>query len=266
MAYIYHNGTFHPAEAAMLPVSNPAFCFGEGLFETMRLGPSGIPFWDRHMERLRSGMERLGWQNGWAPESLYEELQELVERNRCTTAARIRLTVYRAGDRAEIVGEARPLEPADAVWNERGFQVEVYPDARKAADAFSALKLTSYLPYLLASRRAGEQGLDECLVLNAWGNVCETGRMNLFIVRGNEIATPALSEGCIDGVLRRYLIEQLAAAGTPVLETTLTMEDLLAADELFLTNAVKGIRWVERFRNRTYSSRRSKELYAGLRL
>lgn len=267
MAYIYHNGTFHPADAAMLPVSNPAFRFGEGLFETMRLGPHGIPLWELHMERLRTGMERLGWQQEGPPvAALYEELQELVARNGCAGAARIRLTVYRAGERAEIVGEARPLDPDDAGWNERGWQVEVYPDARKAADAFSALKLTSYLPYLMAARRAAEQGLDECLVLNSWGQVCESARMNLFIVRGGEIATPPLSEGCIDGVMRRHLLRQLEGAGTPVRETPLTMDDLLAADELFLTNSVKGIRWVERFRSRAYTARRARELYAGLRL
>ncbi|RZA15283.1 MAG: hypothetical protein EOP93_17170, partial [Lysobacteraceae bacterium] len=178
-------------------------------------------------------------------------------------AARLRLQVYRDGGGLGFVAEATPLDAADAGFNERGWQVEIFPDARIAADAFSSLKRSCYLPYLLAARRAADTGMDECL-LNAWGRVCDGARSSVFVVRGSDIVTPPLSEGAIDGVLRRHLIEALAAEDRPVREEALTMEDLLAADELFLTNALKGIRWAARFRNRTYGNTRARQLYERL--
>ena len=262
MPFICHNGRFLDAATPVLDAGNPAFKWGEGLFETMRLQNGRIPLAARHWARLQDGLARLGLNAAALQHSVLGNLlRELALRNGCSEAARLRLQVYREGAGLGFVAEAAPLEAAEAGFNERGWQIEVYPDARIAADAFSSLKRTQYLPYLLASRRALDTGMDECLLLNAWGRVCDGARTNVFVVKGNDILTPPLSEGSIDGVLRRHLLELLTADGQPAREEVLTMEDLLAADEVFLTNALKGIRWVGRFRQRSYGHSRARALF-----
>ncbi|TCZ67715.1 aminotransferase class IV [Flaviaesturariibacter aridisoli] len=265
MPLICHNGRFLDAATPVLDAANPAFRWGEGLFETMRMHNGTIPLAARHWARLQDGLERLGLNAAALQQPVLENLlEELARRNDCSAAARLRLEVYRDGSGLGFVAEATALDAADAGLNERGWQVEVFPDARIAADAFSSLKRSCYLPYLLAARRAADTSMDECLLLNAWGRVCDGARSSVFVVRGNDIVTPPLSEGAIDGVLRRHLIDTLAAEGRPVREEALTMEDLLAADELFLTNALKGIRWAARFRSRTYGNTRARPLYERL--
>jgi branched-chain amino acid aminotransferase len=265
MAIICHNGRFVDADAPVLCGDNPAFKWGEGLFETMKLRDGRILLGERHWARLQTGAQRLAMNDAALQTTVLGNiLVELAIRNGCRDAARLRLQVYREGAGLGFVAEAVPLPLSDASWNEQGWTIEVYPDARIAADAFSMLKRSNYLPYLLAGRFAQEHALNETLLLNAWGRPCEGAHTNLFIVRGDTVVTPPLSEGCVDGVMRRHLIELLAKESSPVTEAEMTIEDVLAADEVFLTNALKGIRWVSRFRKKTYGSRVAKGLYERL--
>jgi branched-chain amino acid aminotransferase len=266
MPMICHNGRFVDADESVLGGANPAFKWGEGLFETMKLRGGRILLAERHWSRLQTGLQRLSLNDAALQAPVLENLLgELAHRNGCSESARLRLQVYREGAGLGFVAEAQALASEDDTWNEQGWTIELFPDARIAADAFSMLKRSNYLPYHLAARFAAEQGgIDEAFLLNAWGRVCEGARSNLFIVRGEEVVTPPLSEGCVDGVMRRHLMDLLAAEGRPVTEAGLTQEDLLAADEIFLTNALKGIRWVGRFRKKAFGNRVSRKLYGRL--
>lgn len=113
----------------------------------------------------------------------------------------------------------------------------------------------------MAAVYAKENKLNDCLVLNANGKIADSTIANLFLVKGDTIFTPALSEGCVNGVMRKYLLESLAASNYQVEETIVSAEDLLAADEVFLSNAINGIRWVQRFRNKIYSHMKTMEIY-----
>jgi branched-chain amino acid aminotransferase len=265
MSLICHNGRFIDADAPALTGTNPAFKWGEGLFETMKLREGRILLAARHWTRLQTGLQRLLMnESALQVPALENLLSELALRNNCLDGARLRLQVYREGAGLGFVAEAQALDAADDSWNEQGWTIEIYPDARIAADNLSMLKRSHYLPFLMAGRFANEQGYDECLLLNAWGRVCEGARSNIFIVRSAAILTPPLSEGCVDGVMRRHLLELLAAEGQPVQEAELSMEDILAADEVFLTNALKGIRWVSRFRQKAYRNDIARAIYERL--
>ncbi|TCJ17867.1 hypothetical protein EPD60_06690 [Flaviaesturariibacter flavus] len=265
MPVICHNGRFLDADAPVIAGSNPAFKWGEGLFETMKLVDGRILLAARHWARLHNGLDRLGMNAGALQVAVLENLlHELAARNQCEGAARLRLQVYREGAGLGFVAEASPLDPADLSWNERGWSIGLFPDARIAADTLSPLKRSNYLPYLLATRFAEEQGLDECLLLNAWERPADGARTNIFIVRRAVIQTPPLTEGGVAGVMRAHLLEWLHRQGQAVLETELTVADLLAADEIFLTNALKGIRWVGRFGQHAYRADVSMRLYEEL--
>ena len=135
-----------------------------------------------------------------------------------------------------------------------GLVLDVFPDARKSCDVFANLKSASHLIYVMAARFAKENKLNDCLLLNTDGRICDATIANLFWIKDEIIFTPPLSEGCIAGVKRRYLMERLQTTGLRLREENCEISDLENADELFLTNAIQGIRWVKQFRNKSYTN------------
>jgi len=156
----------------------------------------------------------------------------------------------------QYIIECWPLDESINKLNENGLVIDVYPDARKSRDIFSNLKSSNFLPYTMAAIYAKENKLNDCLLLNESGNIADATTANLFIIKDGMITTPALSEGCVNGVMRRYLLERLKGEdrGFKTEESIITIDNLLHADEVFLTNAIKGIRWVKRFRGTTYGN------------
>lgn len=148
--------------------------------------------------------------------------------------------------------ETFPLERAFSSPDAPGLDIGVYPEGRKAMDVFANLKSNNYLLYVMGAAWAREQGFGECLVLNARERVADASTSNVFAVMNGEICTPPLSEGGVAGVTRRLLLERF-----PIREQPLEVADLLAADELFVTNAIQGIRWVRRLMDKTYDHARS---------
>lgn len=140
----------------------------------------------------------------------------------------------------------------------KGIVVDIYPDATKACNMFSSLKSNNFLPYLMGVLYARQKNLDDCIILNQYGRVADATAANVFCVKNDLVYTPPLSEGGIAGVARRFLMEALPAAGVRVEEAQLSVAELETADEIFLTNAVRGVRYVERFKNRQLTSQISR--------
>jgi branched-chain amino acid aminotransferase len=113
----------------------------------------------------------------------------------------------------------------------------------------------------MAARFARENKLNDALVSNQYGRIAEASIANIFWLKDEVIYTPPLSEGCVAGVMRRHLLEKLPAAGYKILEKPCSIADIENADEIFLTNAVKGIRWVRQFRDKIYSNNLSQKIY-----
>ena len=113
----------------------------------------------------------------------------------------------------------------------------------------------------MAAQYAKENKWNDCLVLNNSGGVTDSTIANLFIIKEGVLITPGLEEGCIDGVMRRHLLTQLQSAGIETTEATVTVSDIRNADEVFLTNAINGIRWVRLFRDKIYTNVRTVEIY-----
>ncbi|TMI85372.1 MAG: 4-amino-4-deoxychorismate lyase [Bacteroidetes bacterium] len=199
-------------------------------------------------------------------EKLREEILTLARKNKCVQLARIRLSVFRG--HGSLYENDKDKEPQYIIecWllnelvnnlNENGFIIDIYPIAKKSTDIFSNLKTANFLPYAMAALYAKENKLNECLVLNTAGNIADATISNLFIIKDQMILTSALSQGCVNGVMRRNIIE----SGLPIKETIITEEDLLLADEVFLTNAISGIRWVKQFRDKTYNNDETVKIY-----
>lgn len=263
MSFICFNGKLVSADTPVLTSDNRSFKYGDGVFETMKMIRGQIILKAYHFERLFASLKLLKINSGdLYVELLTQKIIELAVTNNFKDCVRIRLTLYRNHDNnAEYIIESGSLENDVNEWNEKGWSIDIYPDARKSCDAFSNIKSANHLIYVMADMYRREKGIDEALVLNEKNNICDGSRSNLFLILGNEIYTPPLEQGCINGVVRRYLVEQLPVSNFIVKETPLGEELITAADEAFVTNAVIGLRHVQSFREKCYGNILSKKIY-----
>jgi branched-chain amino acid aminotransferase len=202
-------------------------------------------------------------------EYILQSILDLCKRNNVERAGRVRVTVFRNNGTlyttedqyASIIIQAEPLAPDYLKLNETGFKLDVYTDVKKSCDILANLKSNNYLPYVMAAMHSRQQQLNDCLVLNTYDRICDAGIANLFWIRDNIIYTPPLSEGGVAGVMRQYLFNRLPGAGYKIQERVCTVHDIQAADEVFLTNALYGIRWVQNVGATQYRNQLTMELY-----
>jgi len=269
--WINHNGALLPAGNGILKASNRGFHYGDGLFETLMARNGRIRLGNMHFDRLFTGMDALRFviPASLTREALEASILHLCERNGHTALARIRLTIYRADGglydpedlHPRYLIESWALGPADIDLNETGLAVDIYPDGIKSCDPLANIKSNNFLLYALAALYARECRLDDCLVRNSHGRLADSTIANLFYCKEGQLYTPPLSEGCVAGVMRRFLLSVLPDAGFPVHERPVTAGELLDADEVFLSNAIRGIRWVQSFRTSRYARDLSRTIH-----
>jgi branched-chain amino acid aminotransferase len=258
------NGDFFPADTPLIPVQNGSYKWGDGVFETMKVFRGNLLLQGLHFERLFTSLKLVNIKTGEAftIELLIKHIMDLCRQNDCLQNARIRLAVFR--DNANTAGysiEATPLDEGVNSWQQEGQTIVLYPFARKSTDAFANLKSANFLPYVLAQHYAAENGVDDALVLNARNAICDSSKANLFILQGNNLYTPALHQGCVNGVMRRVVLEEAKKMGFRVYQDEVREEVLLSADEVFLTNAVQIMRWVERYKDIRYTCSQTRQLF-----
>lgn len=226
---------------------------GLGLFETMLAVDGKLLFAERHLARLRSGHETLGWPVDFPA---FQEIatQLLVHNGLGTGRARVRLTVTGGS------GPIHDLTPgADRLVWMSAFPALVPPESLSAClsrwsrnefSPLAGLKCASYSENLIALDHARRIGFDETVFLNTAGHLCEAATANLFLVKNGTLFTPALNSGCLPGVTREVIIELALEMGIPCEAPDLTVNHLEAADELFLTSSTIGVMPVSRFGER----------------
>ncbi len=263
MALVCYNGNFYPDDQPLLTAGNRSFKWGDGIFETMKIWKNRILLESLHFERLFLSLKLLGMKQGnLSAVHLSHSILKLCEFNGCNDLARVRLALFRSNHNdVEYLIEAIPLSHDSMSWNEQGLNIGLYPFARKSVDAFANIKSASFLPYVLASLYAKENGLDDALVMNSHNLIADSSKANIFWIREDVIHTPPLIQGCINGVMRRFLMDAAKRNGQMVKQEELSEAELLHADEVFLTNAIQGIRWVRTFKGNQYGSEKTIEFY-----
>lgn len=254
----------------VISAANRSFKYGDGLFETMRLEEGRILNLDFHFERFFNGCRILQFElpHYFSSSFFTQKINELLLKNNHEINARIRLMAFRSDGGIFDAANACPhylIETAmlnsKPELNENGLTIDIFPDAGKSCDRFANLKSNNYLPSIMAGLFAQKNKLDDAIVLNMYGRVCETAIANLFIIKEKNIYTPPLSEGCVAGTMRRWLIERLPLKEYAVAEKNISIDDILSADEIFLTNAIQPVRWVKRFREKYFGNREIKTIY-----
>jgi len=265
------NGTFIEEKTPVIRADNRAFRYGDGLFETMKVVVGAIRLRDLHFERLFKGMETLQIMlQGFINADMFEEqIMKTILKNRISGPARVRLTVYR-GDgglydfnntSAGYVIQVWSLSSSSMTMNESGLKLGLYEGGKKAMDGLANIKSNNYLLYAMGAIHARKYQHNDCIILNTSDRVCDSTIANVFYVKDGLIFTPPLSEGCVAGVMRNYLLSQLPSEGYNVAEKQTSVDDLLAADEIFLTNAVSGLRWVGEFKGKTYGNSLASKIF-----
>jgi branched-chain amino acid aminotransferase len=255
-AFINFNGLIVDAGKMIIGADNRGFKFGEGLFETIKISDSQISLADFHFERLFDSMKKLRFAiaDPFSPDDLTRHILALCEANGHEHAARVRLAVFRGdgglydseNDLPNFVIQSWPLIEKKFRWNKSGLLTDVFEDGRKSCDLFSNIKTNNFLIYALAAIHAKQNELNDCLILNSNDRVCESTIANIFCVKDKVLYTPTLSEGCIAGVMRRFLLERLRHSQFLFKETTLSIENVKQSEEIFLTNSIFGMRWVKK--------------------
>ena len=273
MKFVSLNGEFIKTGKPIWLADNRSYRYGDGLFETMKLEKGRITLENYHWERLNEGLRLLNIKTPrrWNVDKLREEIIQLCRKNKCEKLARLRLSVsrgngglYDATKKFQWLLECWPLTKSVNHLNENGWVIDIYPDARKSYDLFSHLKSANFLPYVMAADYAREHNLNDCLVLNTNDRIADSTIANIFIIRKNQVITPPLRESCIYGVMRRKILEtKFEIEGLPesFSELPLTENDLEQADEVFLTNSIHGLRWVQRFRDKEYGNELTTKIF-----
>ena len=248
------NGTAYEPGAPEVSLLNRSFKYGDGLFETMRVYQGQLLFWERHWQRLRWGMEQLGF--AFEAEAYRQRLALDMERamqlNALQGHGRLRLHVYRSGEGAYAPLSDEPYHLIEAYALKQDpyqepaeLSLGVYPDWSLQHDPLSGCKTANALPYVLAARYARQQGWDEALLLSPEG-LAEASAANLFVIQQRKLYTPPLSTGCLPGVMRAVVMQLAAQTKIPCHERKLKPRDLRSAEEIFLTNSIRGLQPVAR--------------------
>lgn len=268
--YINFNGTIVPNDTKLVTAENRSFRYGDGLFETMLYTGGEIRFLHLHVERLQRSMQKIQLdQYTMFDEYFIKKItDELIRKNNMVgQRVRVRLAVYRDGAGIYTPSSNKPayvleVQKLDIQIRDKkvGLIVDLYTEIKKPYSDLSELKSNNSLVYVLAGNYKKKFDYDDVFILNQEGFLCEALTSNLFVYFDKVLYTPALNQGCIDGVMRRVVMDMAEDENIPVVEAQISPEIMKKADELFCTNAVQGIQWVMGYKQKRYFNKISRVL------
>ena len=270
------NGALQAAEKAIFTHNNRAFKYGDALFETVRYVNGTLFFWEDHYFRLMASMRilRMEIPMDFTLEFLEDEIKKTIESNQLESGAvRGRLTVFRndgglytpATNDVSYVIETNAMESPFFIIEEKPYEVELFKDYYVNKDMLSNLKSTNKVLNVVAGVYAQENGYANCLLVNTDKKVVEAINGNLFLVKGNQIKTPPLSDGCLDGIIRKNLMKLIAGSEDyDLVEDSVSPFELQKMDEMFLTNSIVGIQPISKYRKKEYDTKVAKSLVGKL--
>ena len=260
---INFNGSI--VEEDSILTQNRAFLYGDGVFETLKIVNNKILFLEDHYFRLMASMRvvRMEIPMNFTMEYFEEQILSLLQQKNISASARVRITVFRnngglylpkTNDVSYLI-HATPLESTAYALNTGKYEVDLYKDFYVTKQLLSSIKTTNKMINVTGSIFAHENGLANCILLNDTKNVVEALQGNLFMVVGKKMITPPVSEGCLNGVMRKQILTLAKKTeGIEVVEEIISPFDLQKADELFLTNVIMGIQPITKYRKKEFTS------------
>lgn len=266
---INFNGTI--TEDANILAGNRAFLYGDSVFETVKILDGKVLFLEDHYFRLMSAMRivRMEIPMNFTMEYFEEQILSTAASENFSGSCRARISVYRKeggfylpkDNNVSFLITVLPLENSVYRIEKEQYEVELYKDFIVTKHLLSTIKSSNRMINITGSIFADENGYDNCLLINDEKNVIEALNGNLFMLMGNKLITPPISEGCLNGVMRKQILALAKKIETiEVAEEPISPFDLQKADELFITNVVRGIQPITKYRKKEYGVGLAKDL------
>ena len=264
---VNQNGSLVSRGNFKLSLDNRAFKYGDGIFDTLKSVNGSIHFLEDHYFRLMSSMRMLRMRipMNFTLEYYENQIRMTLDANNLNQQARIRVNVFRQDgglyaprtNEVDFLIEAHPLKET----YKGAVEIELFKDFPLASGLLSTIKTNNRVINVLGSIYAKENDYQNCILINEKKELVEALNSNIFLIKGNELMTPSLETGCINGIMRKKLIEAIEKHDTfTVKEMSISPFDLLKVDEVFLTNSIQEIQSVDRYRKKSYANEKTKEL------
>lgn len=261
---INFNGNLIKEEDFNLKVQNRGFKYGDGIFDTLKFDGGYIHFLEDHYFRLMSSMRMLRMRIplDFTLEYYEAQIKSAVAANHLDKGARVRVNVYRkdggyyapVSNEVDFLVEVHPLVEV----NHGHYEIELFKDFPIGSGLLSTIKTNNRIVNVLASIYAKENNYQNGILINEKKELVEAINANIFLIRGDEILTPSLDSGCINGIIRKKLIAGLQKQDSfKILEAQISPFDLLKVDEVFLTNSIVTIQSVDQYRKKHYSKEKT---------
>lgn len=269
---ISFNGVLTDADDKIFSSRSRIYKYGDGFFESIKVIQRKPQLFDLHYLRIQkaSALFHLPLNEKWT-KAFFEDQIELLCLKNGWVNARCRIIFYRESDGFYAPERNKCgflIEMSESLGhypiNDKGLRLGDYRLILKPANFLSFFKPLSAIQYVLAGIHAAENGFDSVVLFNEQGQVTETFNANIFLIFDDEIITPGLNQYCIDGVMRQYVIQKLKNLGYSVKEQEVSEEELLMADEVFISNATRGIAWVESYKEKNYTFNTTYKIHADL--
>ena len=244
--------------------NNRGFLYGDAVFETLKIVNNKILFWEDHYFRLMSSMRiiRLDIPETYTPEFLKENIIKIHQKKSLTGNSRVRITVFRyssgkyrpESNTSSFIISSEEVRESNYILNNGDYKVDLFKDFYLDNQLISSIKSNNKIINVVASIYSNENGLENCILLNKNKMVVEFINSNIFTVNQGKVYTPKLSSGCLNGVMRKNLINILKLNSFEVFEEDISTFDLTKSDEIFGTNIIQGLFSVTNYRNKYYSN------------
>ena len=259
MKHINHNGVIRAENADLSVEANRGFAYGDALFDVLKYDGVGIGFLEDHYFRLMSSMRMLRMKipSRFTLEVYEKEIMKTIHAHEMEGPARIRVSVFRkrGGDyfpetnQSEYFIEAQPLNDE----NSGEYEIELFKDYHVSSGLLSTVKTNNRMVNVLGAVFAQENDYQNVILINERKELVGATDANLFLVKDGRLLTPALESGCINGIIRKKIVEKAAAmADLEVEQTSISPFELLKVDEVFFTNSTRGVQSVDKYRKKVY--------------
>lgn len=245
---------------------NRALKYGDGIFDTLKYN-NDIYFIEDHYFRLMSSMRMLRMKIPmyFTMQFYRDEIIKTIVNNKFDGEVRIRVSVFRkkGGLYTPITNDIDYIIEVEKLnyRAKEGYEIELYKDFPVLSGLLSTMKTNNRLVNVLSAIFADENNYENCILINEKKNIVETTNANIFLIFGNRVVTPLLTDGCINGIIRLKLLEFFKNSKKfEFVERSVSPFELLKADEIFLTNSVFEIQSVTKYRKKQFNTEKTKEI------
>lgn len=267
MSPIIFNQQILRKEEFQISIANRAFLYGDGLFESVKI-INGKPFnLDVHLKRLFSAALLLHLEINVSRNDFQDDIEILIRENNIKKGGNLKILVFREeggkylpeNNQASSLIMSETSDKNSFSLNKKGLELGLFKTQLKPMNKLSNYKTISALQSVMCSLDARQKGKDDCLMFNTENRIIESANSNIFYVKNNIIFTPQLREGCVDGTMRNCILS-LKDLDYKIVENEIKLGDILEAEEVFLTNAIQGVRWVSHIKEQQFTEQKVAKL------